>query len=50
MRLARSGVHETSAQSDDLVEPQTAFTQGPGSAEITELHFATVMEAMPGFL
>jgi PAS domain S-box-containing protein len=50
MRLARSGDHESSTRSDDLVEPQTAFTQSRDSAEITELHFATVMEAMPGFL
>src|SRR3984885_13916086 len=40
MRPARSGVHETPAhpdERDDLLD-------------ITEIHFATVMEAIPGFV
>jgi PAS domain S-box-containing protein len=49
MGPARSG-QETSRQSDQGGEQQAAFAQGPGSPEITELHFATVVEAMPGFV
>jgi PAS domain S-box-containing protein len=50
MRPARFGVHEIPAQPNERVEQQPAFTQSPGSLEITDVHFATVMEAIPGFV
>jgi PAS domain S-box-containing protein len=50
MRPARSGVHEIPAQPDERVEQQQAFSQSPGSLEITEFHFATMMEVIPGFV
>src|ERR1700678_3648323 len=49
MRPARSGVRETPAQPDERVEQQPAFTQSPGSLEITDSHYAAVMEMIPGF-
>jgi PAS domain S-box-containing protein len=50
MRPARSRVRETSTPPDERVEQDAASTQSPGHLEITELHFATVMEVIPGFV
>jgi len=50
MRPARSGVHECPGRPDERVEQREAFAQSPGSLEITELHFASVMEVIPGFV
>src|SRR5438552_18570409 len=50
MRPAGSERHEPPARPDERVEQQPAFTQSPGSPEITGFHFGTVMEAIPGFI
>ena len=50
MSPARSERHETPAQPDQRGEQQPAFTQSPGSPEITGFHFGEVMEAIPGFI
>ena len=50
MRPAGSERHEPPARPDERVEQQPAFTQSPGSPEITGFQFGTVMEAIPRFI
>jgi PAS domain S-box-containing protein len=53
MRSARSGVHETPDQPDEQVKPvnqQAAFPHPPGNLDKTEFDFASMMNALPGFV
>src|ERR1700742_1103859 len=50
MRPVRSGGHEIPTLPDERVQQHAALTQSPSSLEISDLHFATVMEVLPGFV